>query len=156
MGSLIISEGIILIASIIIAAGFTVTVLNQMGVFKSTLAVASAAEKEIALTRIKVLYAANSSDTQVDLWVKNIGTSQIVALDNVDIYFGELNYVQRIPYNATSGLSWEYASAGITWPAKETMEMNITLDSALERNVNYMVRISTSNGVSDDYIFSIS
>lgn len=156
MGSLIISEGIILIASIIIAAGFSVTVLNQMGVFKSTLATAGAAEKEIALTRIKVLYATNSSDSQVDLWVKNIGTNQIVALDKVDVYFGELNYVQLIPYNATSPPSWGYAEPGNVWPAKETVEINISYDGTLERNVNYAVRISTPNGVSDDYIFSIS
>ncbi|MEW6604436.1 MAG: hypothetical protein AB1351_07065 [Thermoproteota archaeon] len=156
MGSLIISEGIILIASIIIAAGFSVTVLNQMGVFKSTLATAGAAEKEIALTRIKVLYATNSSDSQVDLWVKNIGTNQIVALDKVDVYFGGLNYVQLIPYNSTSVPSWEYAEPETVWPAKETVEINISYDSTLERNVNYVVRISTPNGVSDDYIFSIS
>lgn len=156
MGSLIISEGIILIASIIIAAGFTVTVLNQMGVFKSTLATAGAAEKEIALTRIKVIYATNSSDSQVDLWVKNIGANQIVALDKVDVYFGELNYLQRIPYNGTSAPSWEYAESSNTWSAKDTIEINISYDNTLERNVNYVLRISTPNGVSDDYIFSIS
>jgi hypothetical protein len=127
-----------------------------MGVFKSTLATAGATEKEIALTRIKVLYATNSSDSQIDLWVKNIGTNQIVALDKVDVYFGELNYVQLIPYNATSAPSWEYSELNIIWPAKETVEINVSYDSTLERNVNYVVRISTPNGVSDDYIFSIS
>jgi hypothetical protein len=156
MGSLIISEGIILIASIIIAAGFTVTVLNQMGIFKSTLATAGSAEKEIALTRIKVLYATNSSDNQIDLWVKNIGANQIVALDKVDVYFGKLSYVQMIPYNGTSAPSWEYAAPSSTWSTKDTVEINISYDSTLERNVNYVVRISTPNGVSDDYIFSIS
>jgi hypothetical protein len=157
VGSLIISEGIILIASIIIAAGFSVTVLNQMGIFRSTLATAGAAEKEIALTRIKVIYATNSSDSQVDIWVKNIGTNQIVALDKMDVYFGKLNYVQSIPYNETSSPSWTFSNLdGNIWPQKETIQLSISYDGTLERNVNYLARISTPNGVSDDYIFSIS
>jgi flagellar protein FlaG len=157
MGSLIISEGIILIASIIIAAGFSVTVLNQMGVFKSTLASAGAAEKEIALTRIKILYATNSSSTQVDVWVKNIGTNQIVSLNKMDVYLGKLNSVQGIPYNAASPPKWTYTNSnGNVWQQKDTIKITVTLNNSLETNSNYMVRIATPNGISDDYIFSIS
>lgn len=156
MGSLIISEGIILIASIIIAAGFSVTVLNQMGVFKATLATAGATQKEIALTSIKTIYATNSSSTQVKVWVKNIGGNQIAPIDKMDVYFGKLNYAQRINYNG-SAPSWTFTSSnGNVWQSKDTIQITITYDSTLEKNVNYVLRVASPNGVSDDYIFSIS
>jgi flagellar protein FlaG len=157
MASLIISEGIILVASIIIAAGFSATVLNQMGVFKSTLISAGAAEKEIALTRIKIIYATNSTSSDVKIWVKNIGSNPVAGLDKVDVFFGKLNYVERIPYDEVSAPSWVYANGtGTQWQSKQTLEINVSSDSPLESSVTYVVRVATPNGVSDDYIFSIS
>jgi flagellar protein FlaG len=157
MASLIISEGIILVASIIIAAGFSATVLNQMGVFKSTLISAGAAEKEIALTRIKIIYATNSTSSDVKIWVKNIGSNPVVGLDKVDVFFGKLNYVERIPYDEVSAPSWVYANGtGTQWQSKQTLEINVSSDSPLESSVTYIVRVATPNGVSDDYIFSVS
>jgi len=157
VGSLIISEGIILIASIIIAAGFSVTVLNQMGVFKATLATAGATQKEIALTSIKTIYATNTSSTDIKVWVKNIGANQIAPIDKIDVYFGKLNYAQRITYNGDSSPSWTFTNSnGNVWQSKDTIQITITYDNALQKNINYVLRISTPNGVSDDYIFSIS
>ncbi len=157
MASLIISEGIILVASIIIAAGFSATVLNQMGVFKSTLIAAGAAEKEIALTRIKVIYATNSSSSDVKIWVKNIGLNPVAGLDRVDVFFGRLNYLERIPYDEVAAPTWVYANGtGTQWQSKETIEIDVTSDNTLETGVTYVVRVATPNGISDDYIFSIS
>jgi flagellar protein FlaG len=156
MVSVVISEGLILVTAIIIAAGFSVTILNQMGVFKSTIVTAGATEKEIALTKIKVLYATNSSSTEVKIWVKNVGSNPVVGLDKSDVYFGKLSYVERIPYNHTSSPTWVYANGtGTQWHPKDTLEFNVTSDDTLESSVTYVVRVATPNGVSDDYIFSV-
>ena len=156
MVSVVISEGIILVTAIIIAAGFSVTILNQMGLFKSTIVSAGATEKEIALTRIKILYATNSSSNDVKIWVKNIGSNPVVGLNKADVYFGKLNYVERIPYNHTSSPTWVYASGtGSQWHPKDTLEFDVTSNSTLESSMTYVVRVATPNGVSDDYIFSL-
>jgi flagellar protein FlaG len=156
MASVVISEGIILITAVIIAAGFSVTILNQMGVFKSTIVSAGATEKEIALTRIKILYATNSSSNDVKVWVKNIGSNPVAALDKADVYFGRLNYVERIPYDQGSSPTWVYANGtGTQWHPKDTLEFDVTSNSTLQSSVTYVVRVATPNGVSDDYIFSI-
>ncbi|MEO9320500.1 MAG: hypothetical protein ABI361_07490 [Nitrososphaera sp.] len=156
MGAFIISEGIVLIASVIIAAGFSAVVLNQMGIFHSALSSTSATERDITLTKVKIIYASNSSSTQVNMWVKNIGSTPIKGLDKVDVFFGTIDDVERIPYNAGSSPTWVYSSPVTVWQIKDTLQMNLTSSFALQKDTAYTIRISAPNGVSDEYIFSIS
>ena len=156
MGAFIISEGIVLIVSVIMAAGFSAVVLNQMGIFQSALSTTASANKDIALTKIKIIYATNSSSNQVNIWAKNIGSSPIKGLDKVDVFFGQMDYVQRIPYNQVATPTWNYSSAGQVWQIKDTVQINIHTNSTLAKDTPYVARISSPNGVGDEYIFSIS
>lgn len=150
-----ITEGIILIGAVIMAAGFSAVVMGNAGAFQSAFSAATTVEKNIVLTKIKVLYATNSSSTTASVWVKNIGSNPISSVDNVDVYFGKIGSTTRIPYNSGSEPQWTYSAPLTLWQTKDTVQINISLDQPLESNTTYTIRITTPNGVSDDYLFSV-
>lgn len=155
MVTAVFSEGILLIASVILAAGLSTMAISKVGVFQSAFTATSENQKEITLTKIKVIYATNSSSTTVNTYVKNVGMSPINDPASVDIYFGQLGSVQWVPYNNATAPKWVYGTTPTVWQIKDTVRIDVTTSSALSKDVTYMVRITTPNGVSDDYIFSI-
>ncbi len=152
---MIISEGILVIASIVLATALSGAVMSQVGVFQSAFTASTQNQKDITLTMIKVVYATNSSSTQINVWVKNIGVNDITNPTSVDVYFGKLGALRNIPYN-TAGPTpyWSYSSVFASWQAKNTAQIIINSDTNLQKGVTYQVRITTPNGVSDDYLFS--
>jgi hypothetical protein len=107
------------------------------------------------LTNIKIVYVnANADNNIVKAYVKNIGINPIVSLDSVDVYFGELNSLSKIPYNTASAPKWIYSDSSNTWNPKQTRELVITLDYNLQANKTYMLKVVLHNGIADEYIFS--
>jgi flagellar protein FlaG len=151
-----ITEGILLIGAVIMAAGISAAVMGHAGVFQSAFSTATSAEKDIILTKIKILYATNSSSTTATVWVKNIGSNPITGVENVDVYFGKIGSITRIPYNTGSAPQWTFAAPVNVWQTKDTVQLNISLDQPLAQNTTYSIRVSAPNGVSDDYVFSTS
>lgn len=144
-----------MIASIILATALSGAVMSQLGVFQSAFTASTQNQKDITLTLIKVVYATNSSSTQVNVWVKNIGVNDITIPTSVDVYFGKLGTLQKIPYNTIGPTPyWNYNSVITSWQAKNTAQIIINYDTNLQKGATYQVRITTPNGVSDDYLFS--
>lgn len=156
MASAVLTEGILIIASIIVATALSGAAISKVGVFQSAFTSSTENQKQITLTKIKVIYATNSSSTKVNTWVKNIGVSPITTPDSVDVYFGKLGATQRIPYNTGTTPTWNYTSFKSVWEIKDTVQIDIFSDNNLQKNVSYMVKVTTPNGVSDEQIFSIS
>ena len=159
MASGIIGEGVMIIASVIVAGALAGVILNQVGVFESTTVQATDAQQEKILTKIKIVYASNSTDTEVDVWVKNVGKQPIVAVDNIDIFFGEINSVSNYVYDADAGFvdgTWDFASgtAPTIWQSMNTTQIEID-ESSLQEDTTYVVRVTTPNGIFDEYIFSV-
>ncbi|MEM0442108.1 MAG: hypothetical protein QW450_02995 [Candidatus Nitrosocaldus sp.] len=152
MVSAVFTESILLIASITIAAIFASTVISKSTIIQSFFATQTQMQREVALTSIKVIYV-NANGTTVKAWVKNTGMYSISNLDAVDVYFGEVNALQRIPYNAASAPKWVYDNTD-PWNPKQTKEITITLSSAIQSNKTYMLKMALPNGVTDEYIFS--
>ncbi len=155
MAAAIFTEGILIIASVILAAGLSTTVLSKVGVFQSTFSATTENQKQITLTKIKVVYATNSSSTEVNAFVKNIGIAPVNDPASVDVYFGPLGSAQRIPYNNGTAPTWTYASPVTVWQEKNTVQIDITESATLQQNLTYMLRVTTPNGISDDYLFSL-
>ena len=63
-------------------------------------------------SRINIVHAANTANrTSVYLWVKNVGTTRIVGMDGMDIFFGQETDFERIPYVDYAGggyPQWSY------------------------------------------------
>jgi flagellar protein FlaG len=69
----IMSEGILIIASVVIATSIAGVVMSQVGIFESTFTATTENQKDIMLTKVKIVYATNTTNTNVNVWVKNIG-----------------------------------------------------------------------------------
>jgi len=159
MASGIMSEAILIIASVVIATSVAGVVMSQVGVFESTFTATTEGQKDTLLTNFKIVMATNTTDDNVSIWVKNIGQNPISSVDKVDVYFGEIDQVQNIPYDQSCAPpcpddTWKYDTVPNPWQIMDTFSLNIT-DNDLLRDVTYQVTVITPNGVSDEHIFSL-
>ena len=156
------SEGILIIASVVIATSIAGVVMSQVGVFESTFTATSESQKDIMLTKVKIVYATNTTDNNVSIWVKNIGINPITDVNKLDVYYGEIDQVLNMVY--TEGCiaadtcideQWDYdLKPDPLWQIMDTFSLNIT-DFDLQRDVTYVVSVTTPNGVTDEHIFSL-
>ena len=163
MASGIMSEAILIIASVVIATSVAGVVMSQVGVFDSTFTATTEGQKNTLLTNFKIVMATNTTDDTISLWVKNVGQNPISSLNKVDVYFGEIGQIQNIPYDpscappaACTDDTWRYdpIPANSLWQIMDTLSINIT-DNDIKKDVTYQVTLISSNGVSDEQIFSL-
>lgn len=154
MPSTVIVEGLLIIAGIVAASVLAGAVINKIGAFDSSFTMSTNTQKTIILTKIKILYATNSSSTQADSWIKNIGSYPITNPTTTDVFFGKVGQVQRIPYDSATTPTWNFSKPIDTWDKQETVEIEIFNDSAFSSGT-YAITVSTPNGVEDEHVFSI-
>ena len=130
-------------------------------VSRSSQAMVSMAEQvdERMKSRINIVHAANSANrTSVYLWVKNVGTQRIVAIDDSDLFFGQEDNFERIPYVDDAGGSyprWAYGIENDTeWRTSATVNITISYDSDPGAGT-YFAKFIIPNGISDEYYFSM-
>jgi flagellar protein FlaG len=162
MASGVMSEAILIIASVVIATSIAGVVMSQVGVFESTFTATTEGQKDTLLTNFNIVMSTNTTDDTVSIWIKNTGQNPISSVDKFDVYFGEVDQVQSIPYfQGCSDLSpcpddtWKYDTVpDPVWQIMDTFSINITDDDII-RDVTYQVTVISSNGVSDEQIFSL-
>ena len=93
----------------------------------------------------------------VDFWVKNIGSSRIIGIDQTDIFFGVNGDFARIPYTIDAGGTypqWSYIlENGTDWTNSVTVKFTILYSSSLSSD-EYFVKIISPNGAYDNHYFS--
>ena len=110
-------------------------------------------------SRINIVHAANSADRHnVYVWVKNVGSSRIVAVNESDVFFGQSDNFTRIPYVDDAGGSYPRWSYGIEndteW--KNGATVNITISHDVDPGAaTYFLKMIIPNGISDEYFFSM-
>ena len=159
MAAGVMSEGILIIASVVIATSIAAIVMNQVGVFESTFTATTQGQKDALLTKVKIILATNTTNDHVAVWVKNEGVNPISSLGSMDVYFGEIDQIQRIQYDQSTDVidgRWRFSPAAPTpvWQIMNTTAINIT-DSTIKKDVTYHVTVSTPNGVTDEHFFSL-
>jgi len=136
----------------------TVLVINTVypAVNRSTAAMVTIAGKadERIQTNVEIIQTA-VVDTTVHVWVKNIGTARILAVDSSDLFFGVTGAQTRVPYGAGSGSPyWDYQIENNTeWTPMATVRITVHLGSA--PSGNYVMKLVLPNGISDEYVFSV-
>lgn len=118
-------------------------------------AMVSIAEKanDRVQSSIEVIQAADDG-SEVYIWVKNVGSSEIAAVDQSDVFFGETGSIARIPYGEGTP-HWTYEIENNSeWLPMATVKVTIHLSSAPSSGT-YFVNIVIPNGISDEYSFSI-
>ena len=128
---------------------------------RSSQAMVSMAEQvdERMKSRISIVHAANSSDrTLVYIWIKNVGTQRIVAVESSDLFFGQENDFERIPYVGDAPSSypqWAYNLENDTeWQTSATLKVTITYSIAPVAGT-YYIKFIIPNGIADEYYFSM-
>ena len=128
---------------------------------RSSSAMVSMAETvdERMKSRINIVHAANSSDRlTVYIWVKNVGTSRILSIEESDVFFGPSDNFTRVPHVDDAGGSyprWSYSLENDTeWLSSATLKITIAYSTDPGAGT-YFTKIIIPNGISDEYFFSM-
>ena len=110
-------------------------------------------------SRINIVHAANTADRQtVYLWVKNVGTSRIVSIDECDVFFGQETDFARIPYVDDAGEDypqWAYTLENDTeWLTGATLKITISYDADPGAGT-YYAKVVIPIGIAAEYFFSM-
>jgi hypothetical protein len=92
------------------------------------------------------------------VWVKNIGSSSITAIERTDVFFGEEGNFVRIPYQDEAGGAYPYwtwqVENATEWAPTATLRISIHYPVPLLSG-RYFVRVTIPNGVSDEQIVGL-
>jgi archaellum component FlaF (FlaF/FlaG flagellin family) len=110
-------------------------------------------------SQIDIVHAANNSGRDnIYIWVKNIGNSRIVNIENCDIFMGPEGDFMRIPHESEVESSYPYWSYeienGEQWTTGVTIKITVTYDSA-QTTGTYFVKVIIPIGIADEYYFSM-
>lgn len=100
------------------------------------------------------------SDGKFDIfiWVKNVGASRILGIQESDIYFGQQGNYARIPHQTYAGgqyPQWVYqVEGGGDWESPKTLKITIHYSTARSQGT-YLIKVIIPNGVSDEDSFSL-
>ena len=148
--------------ALLIMAGIVSMVFVFNSVFpminRSTQAMTSMSDKidDRMKSRVSIVHAANTTDRHtVYIWVKNIGSSRIVAIEDSDLFFGQEGNFYRITYGGTDYPRWSYTVEGGTdWETGNTIKITIVYDSDPGAGT-YFAKFIVPNGILDEYYFSM-
>ena len=157
MSSGMISEGILIIASIVVAGLITGIVVSKVGTFEGYYTATTEAQKEKMLSKFEIIHVSQLNSTSANIWIKNTGLTPIVELSKFDVYFGPVTGADIVQYSSGSTPQWVFSgtTASSVWSEGETIQIILQDDSALQSSTSYLVQLTISNGESDDYIFSV-
>lgn len=104
--------------------------------------------------QIEIIHATAWNGTNALVWVKNIGSSSIRAVERCDVFFGPEDDFARVPLKESGGSTyWEWSVENDTeW--KPTATLRITVTYGIPLSGRYFVKVATPNGLSDEYYFS--
>ena len=113
-------------------------------------------------SEIDVVQATGSTNSSVVfIWVKNIGTARIDAVDQSDIFLGPEGNFARINYYLNPDKTpaalpyWSYnIENGTEWGTGSTIKITVTFSSNLSAGT-YYVKVVIPNGIQAEYYFSI-
>lgn len=105
-------------------------------------------------SQVEIIHAVGyTSPEYAVVWVKNIGSSRIGAIENSDIFFGPEGDFSRVAYGVGSPSYWEYELENDTeW--KPTATLRITITHPVSAETTYFLKMVIPNGISDEYYFS--
>lgn len=97
-------------------------------------------------------------DFDVFVWVKNLGSTRIAAVESCDLFFGPEGAFVRVPHASAAAGSYPYWTGEVEqdtwWDPTCTLKVIIHHASTLSSQ-RYFVKIVLPNGISDELVFSL-
>jgi len=153
----------VIVTVILIIGGVMASFAIFNGVYpaveRSSQAISSAADtvNDRIKSQVEIIQVSDT-DTTVDAWIKNIGSSDIGTIENSDVFFGPEGDFARIGYgNEGSPLPyWNYQLEGgfSRWTQTATNKITIHLAAAPAPGT-YLLKVIIPNGISDEITFSV-
>ena len=152
----VITTSLLLIASVIAATALINAVLPAANKSSGALLAANSVAADRIKTDIEIVHASgNDTSNKITLWVKNIGTKNIVPISASDVILITPSDVLRLPYvSGCSSECWDYfiEDSGSDW--KQSVTVKFTLSTSVTTGV-YTITLSVVNGVSAVKDFSV-
>jgi hypothetical protein len=106
-------------------------------------------------SQIEIIHATGSGSNGY-VWVKNIGSLRIAAIESCDVFFGPEADFSRIPHEsaATGNPYWGYEVEGDNSQWTPTATLKITIYTGAVLSGRYFVKVIIPNGLVDEYYFS--
>jgi hypothetical protein len=99
-----------------------------------------------------------NGDFDAFLWVKNVGSSRIVAVDRLDLFFGPEGNFMRIPHQSAAGGSYPYWTWQLEneteWTPTATLQIDIHYNTTLSSG-RYFSKVIAPTGVEDEYYLGL-
>ena len=101
-----------------------------------------------------------NGDSNFDLfvWVKNVGSARISAVEKIDVFIGPEGNFSRVPHQSNAGGSLPYWTYSIendsVWNPSATLAIEVHYPST-QASGRYFVKVVTPNGIASDSFFSI-
>lgn len=111
--------------------------------------------------QISIIHASaveNNGQFNIYGWVKNIGDARIIALTQMDLFFGPEGNYTRIPQQSEAQGAFPYwtwqVEGGSNWEPTGTLQITIHYQSALASG-RYFMKVILPNGVSSESFLGI-
>lgn len=92
------------------------------------------------------------------IWVKNVGATRIIAVNQSDVFFGPEGNFSRIPHQSQAGGSYPYwiwqVENAAEWTPGATLKISIQYATPLSGG-RYFIKVAIPSGVSDDYFLGL-
>jgi hypothetical protein len=164
----VITSMLLIIAAVVATVVVVNSVLPAIQRTSSDIVAASDVVGRRLRSDVKVIETSGvAGDDFVQVWAKNVGASEIPALDKIDVFFGETDDFERITYDAEDTCPnpsppprtencWQYALENDTeWTPYATLRITIYLTYDLEADTEYVSTIVLPNGLSASKVFTL-
>ena len=152
----VITTALLMIASVIAATAMINAVLPAANKSSGALLAANSVAADRIKTDIEIVHASgNDTSNKITLWVKNIGTKNIVPISASDVILTTPDDVLRLPYvSGCSSECWDYSIEGSSSNWKQSVTVKFTLSTSVTTGV-YTIMVSVVNAVSAIKDFSV-
>lgn len=107
-------------------------------------------------SRIEIIQVGENGTSDVQVWVKNVGTADIDDIGKCDIFFGPDDDFYRVDYGGPTTPYWDYQMEGGYSEWKQTITCKITVHLASAPSADtYLVKVVIPNGIYDSTTFSV-
>ncbi len=150
--SVTVAEAVMLIAAVTAALILAAGVVAKVGEIRSSFDTMMHSAASRMRTEIKIVYATyNKTGGYFVVYAKNTGYEPVGDLSRMDVFFGSVT--SPYPYWTNFAVREVNGNGNGVWDPGETIEIDIYNDTAVEPP--YIVKIVTSTGASDTYVFSL-
>ena len=153
----VIVTGLLVIASVTAAVLVITTILPTISSSSQSVASAQREAADRMRTSIEIIaVSSNAAGTQIDVWVKNVGTKTITAIDRSDVFLAqEGTRFDAMTYDQGGGPNtWKTELNEPTWSRGDTLPIIIAIDASDPvGDGDHTLMVSTPNGITAEKPF---